>query len=337
MPTTIEATREAARAGQAGTAPAAVPDGVLAALRRDIPPALAATLTEAQLAQAVRLVLQEGASAGGQCVAVYAAKGGAGSSTVALALAWALAHADATRGPVGGEVPAVALADFTTVGAGLRGVLEVAPPYDLGDVAARADRVDGAYLQSVLLAHPDGVALLASAAAPAEAPPLGAAAAARVLRLLCETHAHVVVDTDHHLADATLAALDAADRIVLVTQLDVPALRGTQQALALFSRLGYPVGKVLLVANRAGSRAGIAPGDAERALGRRLDALLPNDWERCAAALAAGQFLQRGGRHHPLAAAVAQLAAMVARREGGAASPAAAAPRSRFARLLARG
>jgi hypothetical protein len=34
---------------------------------------------------------------------------------------------------------------------------------------------------------------------------------------------------------------------------------------------------------------------------------------------------------------VAQLAAMVARREGGAASPAAAAPRSRFARLLARG
>ncbi len=337
MPTTTEATREAAREGPAATAPAAVPDGVLAALRRDIPPALAATLTEAQLAQAVRQLLHGGAPTGGQCVVVYAAKGGVGSSTVALALAWALAHADGTRGPDGAEGPAVALADFTTVGAGLRGVLEVAPPYDLGDVTARADRVDGAYLQSVLYPHPDGVALLAAAAAPAEAPPLGAAAAARVLRLLCETHAHVVVDTDHHLADATLAALDAADRIVLVTQLDVPALRGTQQALALFARLGYPDGKVLLVANRVGSRARVTPADAERALGRRLDALLPNDWEHCAAALATGQFLQRGGRHHPLAAALAQRAAAVAHREAGGPSPAAAAPRSRLARLLARG
>ena len=329
---------DAGGAGSAGGAVAApLPDGVLATLRRSIPPEVAAGLSEAQLAQAVRQLLERPIAPGAACLAVHAAKGGTGSSTVALALAWALAHRPAPA-PAGG----VALADFTTVGAGVRGVLEVAPPYDLGDVAARADRVDGAYLQSVLHPHPDGVALLASAAAPGAAPPLGSAAAARVLRLLREAHAFVVVDTDHHLADATLAALDAADRILLVTQLDVPTLRGTQQALALFARLGYPERKVLLVGNREGARARRGPADAERALGRRLDVVLPNDYDPCAAAMATGQFLQRGGRHHPLATAVAQLAELLADPASpgpAAAPPAPASPalrRSPLARLLPR-
>jgi pilus assembly protein CpaE len=331
-------------AGGAQAAP--IPDGVLDTLRRSIPAEVAAGLSEAQLAQAVRQLLEHPAPPG-RCVAVHAAKGGVGSTTVALALAWALAHRHGAAGDGaagdGATEGGVVLVDFTTVGAGVRGVLEVAPPYDLGDVAARADRIDGAYLQSVLYPHPDGVALLASAVAPAEAPPLSSTAAARVLRLLRETHAFVVVDTDHHLADATLAALDAADRILLVTQLDIPTLRGTQQALALFARLGYPDGKVLLVGNRAGSRARLAQADAERALGRRLDVLLPNDFDRCATAMATGQFLQRGGRHHPLPVAVARLAAALAdpppsAPAGGAHAPVppSAAPRSRLARLLAR-
>jgi pilus assembly protein CpaE len=324
-----------------GVQVAPIPDGVLDTLRRSIPAEVAAGLSEAQLAQAVRQLLEHPAPSG-RCIAVHAAKGGVGSTSVALALAWALAHRHGAAGdgaPGGG----VALVDFTTVGAGVRGVLEVAPPYDLGDVAARADRIDGAYLQSVLYPHPDGVALLASAVTPAEAPPFSSAAAARVLRLLRETHAFVVVDTDHHLADATLAALDAADRILLVMQLDIPTLRGTQQSLALFTRLGYQDGKVLLVGNRAGSRARLAQADAERALGRRLDAVLPNDYDRCATAMATGQFLQRGGRHHPLATAVAGLAAMLADpppsapAKGAPASvPPSAAPRSGLARLLAR-
>lgn len=310
--------------------PAPAAEALLAALRRGIPPEVAAGISEARLAEAVRHLVDAPAPAVGQCVAVHAAKGGVGTSTVALALAWELAHR--ARGAPADGACAVACADFTTAGAGVRGLLEMAPAYDLGDVAARADRVDGAYLRSVLLAHPDGVALLPAAATPAEAAPLSTAAAARVLRLLREAHPHVVVDTDHHLSDATLAALDAADRILLVTQLDVPTLRGTQQALALFARLGYPEGKVLLVGNRVGSRARLTQGDAERVLGRRLAFTLPNDFDRCAGAVVTGQFLQRGGRHHPLAAAIAQLAAALG------ADPAAAAPptRSRLARLLAR-
>lgn len=179
-------------AGGAQAAP--IPDGVLDTLRRSIPAEVAAGLSEAQLTQAVRQLLEHPAPAG-RCVAVHAAKGGVGSTTVALALAWALAHRHGAAGDGaagdGATEGGVVLVDFTTVGAGVRGVLEVAPPYDLGDVAARADRIDGAYLQSVLYPHPDGVALLASAVAPAEAPPLSSTAAARVLRLLQIGRAHV--------------------------------------------------------------------------------------------------------------------------------------------------
>ncbi len=69
----------------------------------------------------------------------------------------------------------------------------------------------------------------------------------------------VVIDCEHHMSDRTLAAFDAADRIVLVTQLTIPALGSTKRTLELCERLGYPESKIFVVVNRHHSGDVLSP------------------------------------------------------------------------------
>jgi Flp pilus assembly CpaE family ATPase len=101
------------------------------------------------------------------------------------------------------------------------------------------DRVDEELLFSVLSATTGGVWVLPASENEEVSDLLDATAAASILNHL-RAHFSVVVDCEHHMSDRTLAAFDAADRIVFVTQLIVPALRSTKRSLELCERLGYP-------------------------------------------------------------------------------------------------
>ncbi len=316
-----------------GTSPAKDADTVLAAMRAGIPEFLVSPLDRFELEGALSRVLNQGGAnqQAGQLFTVYSAKGGLGTSTLALSLAWALAHLPAR--------PSVALVDFSTTGAGVRVMLDLKPLYDLGSVASRSDRLDREFLRSVMVTHEQGVHVLAAADELDAGDPMSVEAAGRLLELLRQEHTYVVVDTDHHFGDQTIAALDAADRVLLLTQLDVSALRSTQRTLGVFSRLGYPETKINVVVNRQSDRDAVPASDAERVIGRRIDFKLPNDYANCADAITYGRFLQE--QAPASAPGVAAVARMAATRTG---NPEAAsderngrAQGSRLARLFGRG
>src|SRR5206468_3573816 len=121
--------------------------------------------------------------------------------------------------------------------------------YDIGDLAVKMDRVDEELLFSVLSATTGGVWVLPASENEEVADLLDATAAASILNHL-RAQFSVVVDCEHHMSDRTLAAFDAADRIVLVTQLIVPALRSTKRSLELWGRLGYPDPKLFVFVRR---------------------------------------------------------------------------------------
>ena len=98
-----------------------------------------------------------------------------------------------------------------------------------------------------------------------------------------------VLDCEYHVNDRNLAALDAADRIVLVTQLGLAPLRSAQRSLALFDRLGYEPERITVVVNRFHSGDVLSLADAERALGHEIATVLPNDFRLCGDALAKGR------------------------------------------------
>jgi hypothetical protein len=113
-------------------------------------------------------------------------------------------------------------------------------------------------------------------------------AATAIIKALRAHFTYTVVDCEHHPTDRTLTAFDAADRIVVVTQLNVAAVRSAQRTLALFRRLGYDDDKIVVVANRAQPSDLISADDAARVLERELFWRLPNDYRASEAALTRG-------------------------------------------------
>jgi pilus assembly protein CpaE len=216
----------------------------------------------------------------GELVAVYSAKGGIGTTTIAvnIAHAFALTRPDAR----------VALADLVVSGGDVRVLLNLKPSYDLTHLVAKGKQVDAELLNSILSPVPGGVWALPTSEDPEPDEVFDAATIGSILELLRANFAVTAVDCEHHLSERAITALDAADRILLVTQISVASLRSTQRTLSLFRRLGYPDNKVCIVVNRYQSGDVLPLRDAEELLQRPVYWQLPNDYRLAAAALTKG-------------------------------------------------
>lgn len=266
-----------------GTAANATQELILGALRAGIPEFVPAPVQAEELDVAVRRLLRRmepDARLRGMLLAVYSGKGGLGTTSVAVNLATAIAkeHPEAQ----------VALVDFVVVGGDIRVMLDLKPTYDIGDLVMKVDRIDGDLLSSLMTTGPAGMRILPSSDRPEVQDLIDGAATSTILAQLRAHFHYVVIDLEHYLGERTIGALDMADRIMLVTQLSVPALRSTQRTLDLFNRLGYPPTKVHVVVNRSNAESALTIGDAETVLGRRIAAKLPNDFSACAEATTKG-------------------------------------------------
>lgn len=316
-----------------GTAAHADPSLILSAMRSGIHEFLVHPASTSDVVGAVDRLLRRDASEGeqGMVVAVYGAKGGLGNTTLAVNLAFALAR----NRPDG----RVALGDLVVSGGDVRILLDIKPAYDISDLIEKVDRVDADLLFSLLTAYPNsGVWVLPSSESGDVSDVVDGNAAAGMIAQLRSHFAYTVLDCEHHVSERTLAALDAADRIVLVTQLGVAALRSTQRTLDLCERLGYGPEKVRVVVNRQNSGDVMTVADASDVLQREIFWSLPNDYRTASAALAKGIPVSALENGAPLASSYAELAAKLvggvrAATVGGNGQASA----SRFGRLLSFG
>lgn len=285
-----------------GTAPQADPELILRAMRSGIHEFLVYPPEPKELSAAVdRLMRRTRAEGqGGTAIAIYSAKGGVGTSTVAVNLSFALAraHPDAR----------VALVDFVASGGDVRIMLDIKSAYDIGDLVRKIDRVDADLLHALLTPVSGGVWVLPSVEDPEASDPLDATAVTNIVDHLRTHFAFAVMDCEHSLTDRTLAMLDAADRVVLVTQLNVPALRSSQRTLALCQRLGYPDDKVCVLVNRYQAGDLVSVADASSVLRHDIFFKLPNDYRTAAAALTKGVPVVEYDSSSRLAASYATLA-----------------------------
>ncbi len=314
-----------------GTATKADPELMLRALRSGIHEFLLLPLDSTELTAAVdRLMRRNQADTReGKVIAVYSGKGGLGCTTIAVNLAHALASAK----PEGG----VALVDMVAASGDVRIHLNLNPAYDRSDLVRKLDRIDTQLLRSVLTECEGGLWVLPGTEAGELESPLEASAANVIIDQLKQDFPFAVLDCEHQLSAGTLAALEVADRILLVTELSVAALRSTQRTLAVARRTGYPDDKIKVVVNRYQSGEALSPADAQDALKREIFWKIPNDYRTAAAALTKGVPIARYGSGSKLAASFRQLAGEL-RGERGASSRNGARPGGRpgIARLFGR-
>jgi pilus assembly protein CpaE len=297
-----------------GTAPTADPDHILRAMRAGIHEFLVYPPTPHELAAAVERLLNRGGNVAqsGQVLAIHSGKGGLGTTSVAVNLAQALAvHETKAR---------VALADCVFTGGDVRVFLNLQPSYDIGDLVAKLSEVDGALLRSLMTAGPGGMSVLPASEDPIFVNEFDGATVGAVIEQLRGNFDITVVDCEHHLSQRTLAILDAADRIVLVTQPNVPSLRSTQRTLSLFRRLGYADSKSCVVVNR------FQPGDVfsqstiAESLKHEIFWSLPNDYRTSVSSLNKGVSVTQQDAGSKLARSYAQLAAKLRTTQAGSAN-----------------
>ena len=264
------------------TAPVSDPDLIVRSMRAGVHEFLVYPPKPEEIAGAVERLMRRSRTEveRGELIVVYSGKGGLGATSIAVNVAQAFgAQRTDSR---------VALLDLVVAGGDVRVFLNLKPSYDLSHLVAKGNQVDAELLNSLLTPCPGGVWALPTGDHPEDEELFDTAAVGSILDLLRAHFGVTVVDCDHHLSEATLTALDAADRIVLVTQLSVPALRSTQRSLAVCRRLGYDDAKISIVVNRYQSADVLSLSDAEDLLGCPVYWKLPNDYRLSAASLTRG-------------------------------------------------
>jgi pilus assembly protein CpaE len=100
--------------------------------------------------------------------------------------------------------------------------------------------------------------------------------ASRVVEMLARDVVYVVVDTPAGLDERTLAVLELATDVVLVSSLDVSSIRNLGKEIDALDRVGLLPPSRHFVLNRADARVGIEPSDVETALGMKVDTAIPS-------------------------------------------------------------
>lgn len=236
-------------------------------LGQDMPPELAADVSNVLqgMGVAVRADSFPPPARRGKVIVSLSPKGGSGKTAVTANLAVALAE----RHP--GRVVAV---DLDVQFGDLSTALSLTPENTLAQLARMA-QVDATILKLFLTMHPSGVYVLAGALDPVDADSIRPAHIMQALPLLAENFDYVLVDTAAGLDERALAAIDCATDLLLVSSLDVTSIRSLRKALDALDHLGVNADR-RLVLNRADSRVGLDPTDAEEAIGMKIAGSIPS-------------------------------------------------------------
>jgi pilus assembly protein CpaE len=197
-------------------------------------------------------------------IVVFSPKGGSGKTVVASNLAAALAQ----RHP--GRVVAV---DLDVQFGDLATALAVQPEHTLAQLTG-ASTFDATTVKLFLTPF-DGMFLLAGTNSPEEADLINHSHVTAVLPLLAQNFDYVIVDTPAGLDERTLAALECATDLLLVSSLDVPSIRNLRKALDTLDKIGVKADRQFIL-NKADDKVGLGLKDAEEAIGMKVTGEIPS-------------------------------------------------------------
>ncbi|WP_300161983.1 AAA family ATPase [Solidesulfovibrio sp.] len=220
----------------------------------------------------------------GRILNVFGAKGGVGTTSVAVNLAAAcLGHKPGAS---------VALMDMNLPFGEAQLFLDIAPKYHWGEVLGNIARLDATYLMSVMSRHPSGLYLLAP---PSRLDDLQMATPeniSRLLELMRQVFDTVVIDLGMYLDEITLKVMDISDAIVLVCVQNLPCLANVRRFLdnIRHAEAGLEE-KLRIVVNRHLDESDLTVEDMEKALGLPVSWRIPNDYKTTLSAINQGKTL----------------------------------------------
>jgi len=201
-------------------------------------------------------------------VAVFSPRGDAGTTTVATNLAVALAEETGSK---------VLLFEGKLFFGHLEVMLNIRGQNNVSDLVQHATHLDDSLIRDVVSQHASGIHVLLAPSNIQIAQGIRADDLYTVFSALTRLYDYIVVDNGSSLSEASVTMMDAADRIMLVTNPDLASLHDTSRFIQLSRSLGYAPDKILTVLNRAGVNGGVRQSDIEAVLHYQLYAQIAND------------------------------------------------------------
>ncbi len=216
---------------------------------------------------------------------VGGAKGGVGTTTVAVNLAVQLAR---------GAGKNVVLFDLgRPLGhAGL--LLDLETRFSFRAAVESLDRLDSHLFSGLLAGHKSGVQVLAGSTNADEWDRISPAQLARVVNVAQSSFDYVVADVGPQLSSDWAPVLRLGRQFVLVTETNVPSLWSLERQITLLRSLGVDPNRIRLVANRW-HKADEEPLQAfEKRVKLPIFERLPNDYRAVSRAINSGSEISRG-------------------------------------------
>jgi pilus assembly protein CpaE len=237
---------------------------------------------------------------GSKRICVVGAAGGAGSTTVACNLAIELA-ALAQR--------ECGLIDLNLELGDVACLFDTQPLYSVADVCKDGVDLDRSVLERGFHKLPCNVSILVRPAALEDAYQVTPEGVQNLLNEARNMFPFLVIDLPRSFDRVTAAALLDADRVLVVTQLNVSSIRNATRIHDWLRKMGTPEQSIGIVLNRATATNGhVTSDDVEGHFGKAPFAVIPNDYRRVQSSLDMGYSVVKDDPRNPVQVAIREMA-----------------------------
>ena len=204
----------------------------------------------------------------GKTIAVISAKGGVGRTLISVNLAVALNKKNLN----------VCLVDADSQFGDVSLAMDLQPTFTMKEIVEELGSMDAGSISNYLTSHSSGIKVVPSPEKPEYAELVNTDSLLKVVDLLRNQMDYLVVDTEVGIGDQTVDILEHAHHILIVTNLEMTALKSTKLMLETLEKLGLRE-KVSLVVNRFDMDSLIKAEDVPEMMGCKEAIYLPNDFK----------------------------------------------------------
>jgi pilus assembly protein CpaE len=200
-------------------------------------------------------------------ISVFSTKGGIGKTTIAANLAVALAAKSNEVGVIDADLHFGDMALF----------LDLLPRKTIADLACQTE-INAEAVSKCLTPYKDGgIKILTAPVHPEQAKLITADKAEEIIKNMRAMFQYVIIDTAPLLNDVMLSILKSSDTILIISSLDLPAIKNVKLCLEMMESQKYSHDKVKVILNRANSECGMDLHEVKEILQCELLAALPSD------------------------------------------------------------
>ncbi len=268
-----------------------------------LPASLEDLLSALQRIADIKFGGSEGKNRSSRIIAVAGASGGVGCTSIAVNLGCILAKNPSNT---------VALVDLDLAIGDADVFLDAIPDYSLVDVTQNVARLDFQLLKRSLTKHSSGLYLLPRPVQLQDVKLINPDSLRRVFGLLKATFTHIVIDISKAFTESDLTALELANDVIIVAQLNLPCLRNLVRLMMSFDEIEGLKDCVKVVINRVGLESGqIKLKKARETIGRDIYFQIPNDYRTMVEVRNNGVPLIEQAPKAPITVAMQQLSDML--------------------------